>query len=96
MDAIHPGYGFLSENSSFAKVCKDNGMVFIGPSTDVIEKMGSKIEARRAMEAAGVPIVPGNSTPLFALEEAEVKANELGYPLMLKASAGGRNWNASN
>ncbi|MEY8757848.1 acetyl-CoA carboxylase biotin carboxylase subunit [Peribacillus frigoritolerans] len=89
VDAIHPGYGFLSENSSFAKICKDNGMVFIGPSTDVIEKMGSKIEARRAMEAAGVPIVPGNSTPLFALKEAEVKANELGYPLMLKASAGG-------
>ncbi|MFJ7849925.1 acetyl-CoA carboxylase biotin carboxylase subunit [Peribacillus sp. NPDC097206] len=89
VEAIHPGYGLLSENSNFSKVCQENGIVFIGPSPEVISKMGSKIEARKSMEAAGVPIVPGNSTPLLDLEEAATTANQIGYPLMLKASAGG-------
>ncbi len=89
VDAIHPGYGLLSENINFPKRCKENGIVFIGPSTEVIAKMGSKIEARRAMQAAGVPIVPGDSTPLLDVEQAVATANQIGYPLMLKASAGG-------
>lgn len=89
VDAIHPGYGFLSENSLFAKVCEENGFVFIGPTPEVIEKMGDKLQARLAMEAAGVPIVPGNSTPLFELEKAKEVAETIGFPLMLKASAGG-------
>ncbi|GGB53271.1 biotin carboxylase 2 [Lentibacillus populi] len=88
-DAIHPGYGLLSENANFAKESKRNGITFIGPTPEVMEKMGSKIEARKTMEAAGVPIVPGNSTPLLHLEEAEIVAGQIGYPLMLKASAGG-------
>ncbi|CEI82638.1 2-oxoglutarate carboxylase small subunit [Oceanobacillus oncorhynchi] len=89
VDAIHPGYGLLSENAGFAKACHNNGIVFIGPTPEVIEKMGSKIEARKAMEAAGVPIVPGDSTPLLNVEEAEIAAKQIGYPIMLKASAGG-------
>src|SRR5699024_7120942 len=88
-EAIHPGYGLLSENADFAKDTERNGITFIGPSPEVIEKMGSKIEARKTMEKVGVPIVPGNSTPLFKLEEAKKIAEQTGYPLMLKASAGG-------
>lgn len=89
VDAIHPGYGLLSENANFAKTCQENGLVFIGPTSEVIEQMGSKIKARASMKAAGVPIVPGNSTPLSDLEDAVVAADQIGYPLMLKASAGG-------
>ncbi len=88
-DAIHPGYGLLSENSRFAERCKQENIVFIGPSPDIIAKMGSKIEARKAMEAAGVPVVPGVSEPLEDIEAACRTASQIGYPVMLKASAGG-------
>lgn len=89
VDAVHPGYGLLSENADFAQVCQQNDIVFIGPKPEVIQKMGSKIEARKAMELAGVPTVPGNSSPLYELTEAEKVAEQIGYPVMLKASAGG-------
>ncbi|MCP1310777.1 acetyl-CoA carboxylase biotin carboxylase subunit [Paenibacillus tyrfis] len=88
-DAIHPGYGLLSENAEFARRCEEAGIVFIGPSADVISRMGSKIEARSIMEKAGVPVVPGISYPLADAEEAVRTASRIGYPVMLKASAGG-------
>lgn len=88
-EAIHPGYGLLSENATFASRCEREGMTFIGPSSEVIEKMGSKIEARKVMEKAKVPVVPGTDAPVEDEKEAVRKANEIGYPVMLKASAGG-------
>ncbi|NBJ69924.1 MULTISPECIES: acetyl-CoA carboxylase biotin carboxylase subunit [Clostridia] len=88
-DAIHPGYGFLSENAEFAEQCEQAGLLFIGPRSDVIKKMGSKIEARRAMQAAGVPVVPGTDGAVATVEEAALYASQIGYPVMVKASAGG-------
>src|SRR5438132_12389719 len=88
-DAIHPGYGFLSENAAFAKACADAGVKFIGPTPASMEMMGSKTCARQAMEKAGVPLVPGTSRGLASFEEAERLAAEVGYPVMLKAAAGG-------
>lgn len=88
-DAIHPGYGLLSENAEFARRCEEAGIVFIGPSADVISRMGSKIESRNTMEKAGVPVVPGIAYPLADAEEAAREARRIGYPVMLKASAGG-------
>ncbi|MGJ7909642.1 acetyl-CoA carboxylase biotin carboxylase subunit [Neobacillus sp. LXY-1] len=88
-EAIHPGYGLLSENATFARSCEDAGIVFIGPSPDVIAKMGSKIESRKMMESAGLPVVPGITYPLKDAEEAALIAAKFGYPVMLKASAGG-------
>ncbi|GAB7387744.1 acetyl-CoA carboxylase biotin carboxylase subunit [Bacillaceae bacterium] len=88
-DAVHPGYGFLSENAGFARRCAQEGLVFIGPDAGVIELMGSKIEARRQMQKAGVPVVPGWDGQLQSVEEALAIAEQLRYPLMLKASAGG-------
>jgi acetyl-CoA carboxylase biotin carboxylase subunit len=88
-EAIHPGYGLLSENAEFARRCEQSGIVFIGPSPDVISQMGSKIEARKAMIKAGVPVVPGIVYPLADVQEAVFEADRLGYPVMLKASAGG-------
>lgn len=88
-EAIHPGYGLLAENADFARKCNEAGFVFIGPSPDVIAQMGSKIESRKVMEEAGVPVVPGINYPLQDVEEAVNVANETGYPVMLKASAGG-------
>jgi acetyl-CoA carboxylase, biotin carboxylase subunit len=88
-DAVHPGYGFLSENADFAEVCETSGLRFIGPKPDVIRAMGVKQRARTAMEAAGVPIVPGSKGILQSAEEACAVAREIGYPVMLKASAGG-------
>ncbi|WP_199426245.1 acetyl-CoA carboxylase biotin carboxylase subunit [Thermaerobacillus caldiproteolyticus] len=88
-EAIHPGYGLLSENPAFARRCEEEGIVFIGPSADVIAKMGSKIESRKTMAEAGVPIVPGISFPLNDADEAIKTAETIGYPIMLKASAGG-------
>jgi acetyl-CoA carboxylase biotin carboxylase subunit len=88
-DAIHPGYGFLSENADFAEVCETSGLRFIGPTPDVIRRMGSKQIARSAMEDAGVPILPGSKGILKSLEEALEIAGQIGYPVMLKASAGG-------
>jgi acetyl-CoA carboxylase biotin carboxylase subunit len=88
-EAIHPGYGLLSENADFARRCEELGIVFIGPSPDVIALMGSKIEARKAMQEAGVPVVEGITYPLANAEEAVKVAESIGYPVMLKASAGG-------
>jgi acetyl-CoA carboxylase biotin carboxylase subunit len=88
-DAIHPGYGFLSENAKFARACADTGVKFIGPTAAAMDAMGSKTRARQAMERAGVPFVPGTSRGLDSLEEAGEVAARIGYPIMLKAAAGG-------
>jgi acetyl-CoA carboxylase biotin carboxylase subunit len=88
-DAIHPGYGFLAENADFSKICEDNGFAFIGPSAEIINAMGNKAQAKKTMKAAGVPVIPGNVGVLKDAEEARELANEMGYPVMLKASAGG-------
>jgi len=88
-DAVHPGYGFLSENADFAEVCETSGLRFIGPSPDVIRRMGLKQIARSAMDEAGVPILPGSKGILKNVEEALETAEAIGYPVMLKASAGG-------
>ena len=88
-DAIHPGYGFLSENAHFAKKCEENGITFIGPTAEVIEEMGNKSEARRRMREAGVPVVPGSLSVLYDVGEALEEARKMGFPVMIKASAGG-------
>jgi acetyl-CoA carboxylase biotin carboxylase subunit len=88
-DGIHPGYGFLSENANFARLCRDAGVTFIGPSPEAIAAMGSKVESRRLMMAAGVPVVPGGKDPLPDLESAAAAAETIGYPVMLKAASGG-------
>jgi acetyl-CoA/propionyl-CoA carboxylase biotin carboxyl carrier protein len=87
--AIHPGYGFLAENAAFARAVEDAGLVWIGPPPAAIELMGSKTRARQAMRAAGVPIVPGTTDPVSDAEEVERLGDEIGYPLILKAAAGG-------
>src|SRR5699024_8245460 len=89
VDAIHPGYGFMSENSQFASACAKEKITFIGPSPTVLDKMGDKITARRLMQAAGVPVIPGSEGAAVDVEEAKVLAQDIGYPIMLKASAGG-------
>ena len=88
-DALHPGYGFLSENAGFVTACGDAGLTFIGPSAASMEQMGGKINSRRAMQAAGVPIVPGTVDPIRDPEAAARIAQEIGYPVLIKASAGG-------
>jgi acetyl-CoA carboxylase biotin carboxylase subunit len=88
-EAIHPGYGFLSENAKFARACNDAGVKFIGPTPESMEIMGSKTRARQEMEKAGVPFVPGTSRGLGSPEEGEQAAERIGYPVMLKAAAGG-------
>lgn len=88
-DAIHPGYGFLSENAQFARACKERGIIFIGPDADVIRRMGDKTEARKAMIAAGIPITPGSDGNLDNVEQALAVAEKIGYPVMLKATSGG-------
>jgi acetyl-CoA carboxylase biotin carboxylase subunit len=88
-EAIHPGYGFLSENAKFARACREAGIVFIGPSPESMEMMGSKTRARQNMKKANVPFVPGTDTGLTSAEEALAVAETIGYPVMLKASAGG-------
>ncbi|MCF6168142.1 acetyl-CoA carboxylase biotin carboxylase subunit [Lutibacter sp.] len=88
-DAIHPGYGFLSENAKFSKLCEEHNIKFIGASADMISKMGDKASARATMIAAGVPIIPGSEGLLETFEEAEELADKMGYPVMLKATAGG-------
>jgi acetyl-CoA carboxylase biotin carboxylase subunit len=87
--AIHPGYGFLSENWRFARACEEAGLAFVGPSWSVVQKMGDKVAARRQMLQAGIPIVPGSDGPVASLDEARRIAGETGYPVMLKAAAGG-------
>jgi acetyl-CoA carboxylase biotin carboxylase subunit len=88
-DAVHPGYGFLAENAGFARACADAGITFIGPPVAAMEMMGSKTNARRAAMAAGAPVVPGTTEPLASVEEARATAARFGYPVMLKAAAGG-------
>ena len=88
-DAIHPGYGFLAENADFSKICSDNNFAFIGPKPDIINAMGDKSEAKKTMKSAGVPVIPGSEGILSDPNEARRIASEIGYPVMLKASAGG-------
>ncbi len=88
-EAVHPGYGFLAENSSFAKLCEDEGVVFIGPSSQVIETMGSKIGSKRLMRDAGVPVLGGTEGGVKTVDEAREVASRIGYPVITKASAGG-------
>jgi acetyl-CoA carboxylase, biotin carboxylase subunit len=87
-EAVHPGYGFLSENGDFVRACEENDLVFIGPSAEVMERMGDKAQAKTEMRAAGVPLVPGTDRAA-SVEEARAAADELGYPVLLKAAAGG-------
>ncbi|MGZ3952611.1 MAG: acetyl-CoA carboxylase biotin carboxylase subunit [Flavisolibacter sp.] len=88
-DAIHPGYGFLAENAKFSQICADHGIKFIGPTAEMISKMGDKISAKDTMIAAGVPVIPGSEGLLQSLEEAKGLARDMGYPVILKATAGG-------
>ncbi|MAG21561.1 MAG: acetyl-CoA carboxylase biotin carboxylase subunit [Candidatus Marinimicrobia bacterium] len=88
-DAIHPGYGFLAENPEFAQICSDNGFIFIGPSAEVIQSMGDKASAKATMKKAGVPVIPGSDGVLVDVGAAGIAADEIGYPVILKASAGG-------
>jgi acetyl-CoA carboxylase, biotin carboxylase subunit len=88
-EAIHPGYGFLSEDPDFAEICRDNGLVFVGPPPEVIAQLGDKTAARRLMAEAGLPIIPGSLTPMRSVEEARQVADDIGYPVVIKAAAGG-------
>ena len=88
-EAVHPGYGFLSENASFAKMVSDHGLTFIGPKSEHIEKMGNKIQAKKIMQKLGVPTVPGSEGKIKNLKDASNISNEIGYPILLKAAAGG-------
>ena len=88
-DAVHPGYGFLSENAGFVRACTAAGLTFVGPPAEAMDQMGDKIASRRSMQAAGVPIVPGTIDPVTSVAEAEAAAEAAGYPVIVKASAGG-------
>ena len=88
-DAIHPGYGFLAENAKFSQICADHGIKFIGPTPDMITRMGDKVTAKETMIAAGVPVIPGSNGLLSSLDEAKAVAKEMGFPIILKATAGG-------
>ncbi|SDD98253.1 acetyl-CoA carboxylase biotin carboxylase subunit [Niabella drilacis] len=88
-DAVHPGYGFLAENAKFANICNENGIKFIGPTAEMINKMGDKVTAKETMIKAGVPVVPGGEGLLKSLDHAKSVAKEIGYPVILKATAGG-------
>mgnify|MGYP001773519827 FL=1 len=88
-DAIHPGFGFLSENARFAELCEKCNITFIGPSADIINRMGNKSEARKTMMDAGVPVVPGGKEAVHEVEEARLVAEKIGYPVIIKASSGG-------
>ena len=89
VDAIHPGYGFLSENPELARACETAGIIFVGPPIDVLEKLGDKITARHIAEQAGVPVLSGSPEPIADLETASALAKKLGYPVLLKAAKGG-------
>src|SRR5204862_5706621 len=82
-DAVHPGWGFRAENPAFVRACEDNDLVFVGPDADVMARMGDKAEAKRELDAAGVPLVPGADT--VSVDEARAAANDVGYPVLLKA-----------
>ena len=89
IDAIHPGYGLLSERASFARKCRDAGIMFVGPTPEVIDALGDKVAARKIAEAAGVPIVPGTPQGVKTVAEARAFADRVGYPVIIKASGGG-------
>src|SRR5690606_18640589 len=89
VDAIHPGYGYLAERADFAEICRSHNIVFIGPPPEIIEKMGDKASARRAMKAAGVPVLPGSDGAVADDAEALRIADEIGYPVMIKLATGG-------
>lgn len=86
-DSIHPGFGFLSENSQFAKICEESNIKWIGPTWQVIDMMGNKSNAKELMKQAGVPVVPGSNGSVKGLNDAKKIADKIGYPVMLKASA---------
>lgn len=88
-DAIHPGYGFLSENADFAQMVEDHGIAFIGPTAEHIRRMGDKVEAKKTAEALGIPVVPGSPGEVTTVAEAERLGAEMGYPVLVKAAAGG-------
>lgn len=88
-DAIHPGFGFLSENAEFVRLCEEHGIIFIGPTAEVIDRMGNKSQARKTMAEANVPIVPGTKEPIIDVEEGLRQAKKIGFPVMVKASSGG-------
>ena len=89
VDAIHPGYGFLSENAEFARACEEAGIIFIGPPSHILAQMGDKIKAKKVAIDAGVPVISGTDYPLGSVEEAKDCAEKFGYPILLKASMGG-------
>ena len=89
VDAIHPGYGFLAESPEFAQICKDNNITFIGPSHEAINTMGNKSVAKKTMKDLGVPIIPGSDGNVLSVEEGIKISNEIGYPVIIKASFGG-------
>ena len=88
-DSIHPGFGFLSENSQFAKICEESNIKFIGPSYEVIKLMGNKSNAKEMMGKAGIPVIPGSKGSIKSINDAKKTAKDIGYPIMLKAAAGG-------
>lgn len=88
-DAIHPGFGFLSENSRFVKLCEECNITFIGPDSETIDKLGNKSEARNTMIAAGVPVIPGTTEPIYDVRNGKKEAERIGYPVMIKAALGG-------
>ncbi|MCK9909846.1 acetyl-/propionyl-CoA carboxylase subunit alpha, partial [Microbacteriaceae bacterium K1510] len=89
IDAIHPGYGFLAENAEFARRCEEAGIIFIGPSAELIERFGDKVEARKLAVEAGIPVIPGTPEPIETLQEAMLFAKQHGYPIIIKGVAGG-------
>src|SRR5438128_4244405 len=89
VDAIHPGYGFLSENPNFARACREAGLVFVGPRVEILEQLGDKVTARRIAQQAGVPVLAGSDTTLHSNAEARTVADRLGYPVIVKATMGG-------
>src|SRR5947209_6894572 len=89
IDAVHPGYGFLSENAQFAKAVRDAGLIFVGPRTEILEQLGDKVTARRIAQKAGVPVLAGSDAAVRANEEAHALAQRLGYPVIVKAAMGG-------
>ena len=89
VDALHPGYGFLSENAEFARKLEERGIAFIGPGADLLERMKNKLQVKKILEEAGIPVVPGSKEPVRDEKEAKKIAEKVGYPLFLKASRGG-------
>src|SRR5205807_2436202 len=89
VDAVHPGYGFLSENARFAQACRDAGVMFVGPRVEILEQLGDKVVARRIAQEANVPVLPGSETAVQSNAEAKALARKIGYPVIVKAAMGG-------